>query len=317
MFTKKSQFALGPFGSMIAAAAMLASPTVAQQSAGAVQAPLDIVNIQLVEEDGGSARINLAGNLRMLSQRIPAAACSLNAGIAPTESEAALSGALADFDRILAGLEFGDEELGVFGAEERRKTLRIIEELQNMLAPMKAALAETSDGVPTEAAVQVLADANMDLLGVAAMLVTELASQYANPTALLQADALTMDIAGRQRMLTQKASKEVCLVLSGVNADASREEISGTVNIFESSLDALRNGNQAVGILAPRDEAISEGLNTVLASWTAIKPHLETVQSGGTLDDETRAIVFMGLNNTMVEMNSVVALYTEQSKLGD
>jgi len=39
------------------------------------------------------------------------------------------------------------------------------------------------------------------------------------------------------------------------------------------------------------------------------------MQAGGTIDDEARAVVFLGLNKTMAEMNRVVGLYSDQSKL--
>jgi len=316
MFTMKSQKTLGAASGLIAAATILVTPVFAQSPTGLAAAPLNIVNVQFIEEDGGSARINFAGKLRMLSQRIPAAACNLNAGVAPDESEAVLNGAVAEFDRILAALEFGDDALGIFGAEERRKTRRIIEELHTRLDPLKAALVDTSEGVPTDASIQVVADGNSEVLEVAVMLVSQLAGQYANQAELLQSDAITIDIAGRQRMLTQKVSKEVCLIMSDVNADAARETIGGTIRMFESSLDALRNGNQAVGILPPRSDEISVGLDNVHTNWMALKAHLDTIQSGGAIDEEARAVVFLGLNATMAEMNRVVGLYSEQSKLG-
>jgi nitrate/nitrite-specific signal transduction histidine kinase len=315
MFTKKPQMTFGPVARFFAATAMLATPAFAQSATALVDAGSDTVDVQFVQEDGGSARINFAGKLRMLSQRIPAAACNLNAGIAPAESEAVLNGAVAEFDRILAGLEFGDDKLGIFGPEERRKTQRIIEELHIKLDPLEAALEDTRDGAPTDAAIQIVADGNLEVLGVAVMLVAQLAGQYANQAELLQSDAITIDIAGRQRMLTQKVSKEVCLIMSDVNADAARETIGGTINVFESSLDALRNGNQAVGIMPPRSEEISAGLDEVYANWMAIKDHLDAMQAGGTIDDEARAVVFLGLNKTMAEMNRVVGLYSDQSKL--
>lgn len=316
MFTMKSQKTLGAASGLIAAATILVTPVFAQSPTGLAAAPSNIVNVQFIEEDGGSARINFAGKLRMLSQRIPAAACNLNAGVAPDESETVLNSAVAEFDRILAALEFGDDALGIFGAEERRKTRRIIEELHTRLDPLEAALVDTSEGVPTDAAIQVVADGNSEVLEVAVMLVSQLAGQYANQAELLQSDAITIDIAGRQRMLTQKVSKEVCLIMSDVNADAARETIGGTIRMFESSLDALRNGNQAVGILPPRSDEISVGLDNVHTNWMALKAHLDTIQSGGAIDEEARAVVFLGLNATMAEMNRVVGLYSEQSKLG-
>ena len=67
------------------------------------------------------------------------------------------------------------------------------------------------------------------------------------------------------------------LIMSDVNADAARETIGGTIRMFESSLDALRNGNQTVGILPPRSDEISVGLDNVHTNWMALKAHLDIV----------------------------------------
>ena len=69
-----------------------------------------ITQASFVEDTGASQRIDLSGKLRMLSQRIPAAACALKAGVAPDESRALLDNSLGEFEAILAALEFGNDD---------------------------------------------------------------------------------------------------------------------------------------------------------------------------------------------------------------
>jgi hypothetical protein len=45
------------------------------------------------------------------------------------------------------------------------------------------------------------------------LLVSDLLAQYSNPNAMLQAIAMLVDISGRQRMLTQRMSKNFCLMV--------------------------------------------------------------------------------------------------------
>lgn len=271
---------------------------------------------QFLEDVGGAERIDYAGKLRMLSQRIPAAACNLNAGIAADASGPMLAASVAEFEKITNALEFGDADLNIIGVEERRKTLAAIADLHDKWAVIFDTVNEISATGPTDAAVQVLADANIPLLESAALLVSEVSGQYADPTAVLQADALRIDIAGRQRMLTQKISKEVCLISSGINAEASKEVLGGTINMFEVSLNALHHGMPEAGIGPAPNEEIAAQLMTVETDWNAIKPHLDTVMAGGSLDDATRGELFAGLNKTMVDMNIAVGMFTESSKLG-
>ena len=72
-----------------------------------------LTKAQFLEDIGSAERIDKAGRLRMLSQRIPAAACNVYAEINSGESEAILHDAILEFDQILAALEFGDESLGI------------------------------------------------------------------------------------------------------------------------------------------------------------------------------------------------------------
>jgi len=271
---------------------------------------------QFLEDIGAAERINFSGKLRMLSQRIPAAACNLNAAIVTEESGPLLTGASAEFDKIVNALEFGDEDLGIVGTEEHRKTLAAIADLHEKWTVVYDAAVEVSNEGPTDDLVQVIADSNMPLLGSAKLLVSEVSGQYADPTALLQADALRIDIAGRQRMLTQKISKEVCFISSDINAEASMEVLGSTINMFEMSLNALHHGMPEAGIGAAPSAEIEAQLVKVAADWAVIKPHLDTVLAGGALDDATRGEVFSGLNKTMVNMNIAVGMFADSSKLG-
>jgi len=199
-----------------------------------------------VEESGGSARINLAGKLRMLSQRIPAAACAVKAGLVADESQAVLDGAVAEFHQILAALEFGDDSIGVFGAEERARTLRVIQELHTKFDPIKYS----------------------------------------------------------------------CQISSGLNATSSRDTLASTVQIFEASLQALRNGMPTVGLEEPPTDEIAAGLDVVKSDWLEVKTHIDAIDAGENLSDADRAAIFVGLNTTMADMNKVVGMYSDASKLG-
>ncbi len=267
-----------------------------------------------VEQVGGEQRINFSGKLRMLSQRMPAAACNLHAGIVPSSSRDILNGALGEFEEIIAGLEHGDEGRGIYGPEERHRTLRVIQEVHKILDPIRSVIDQEHEGALSREATEVLADQNMELLGIAKLLVSELTGQYANPVALTQADAITIDIAGRQRMLTQKMSKEVCLILSDINAEGAQEALEGTVNMFEVSLGALRNGMDQVGINPPPNQDIVDGLVQVQDDWEVVKPKIIAVLGGESLSAEERGLVFEGLSKTLKDMNTVVGMYAAASK---
>lgn len=290
--------------SALIAFAGLPAPLLAQEAGAAVDL-----------SENAKERINHSGRLRMLSQRIPSAACHLDRRIEIDAARTLLAGAAADFDRILDALEFGgDEGLNILAPETRRRTLLRISELRALWEPLRVAAEALVDGGGSDADIELLLTQNLSVLQAAQLLVEELVKQYANPNATTQASLFLIDISGRQRMLTQKASKEACMLDSRFATESTASDLAGTVGIFEASLAALRFGMPEVGILPPPNDAISEGLDGVLNDWNAVKPYLDELAEGGAIDDDARAVKFTQLNTTMANMNTVVDLYTASAR---
>lgn len=276
----------------------------------------ELQRVQFLEDIGASQRIDFSGKLRMLSQRIPAAACNYAAGIDPDATGAMLFAAAAEFQQIVDALEFGDESLGIIGAEERRKTLIGIRKLRELWEPMFATATEIHESGGSTDQVTTIANQSAEVLEMAKLLVSEISGEYTNPAALLQADALVIDIAGRQRMLSQRMSKNVCLIASGVNVDQATAELNGTAQMFDNSLNALRNGMVDAGINPPPNAQIAEGLEVVVEDWTGLQPIVARAAAGEPLDTEIRGIMFHGANHMTGDMNVVVGMYSEASKQG-
>ena len=275
-----------------------------------------VTRVQFLEDVGGSERINFSGKLRMLSQRISAAACNVHAGVALDDNLGRLSSASAEFEKIVEGLEFGDEELGIKGAEERRKTLVRISALKEGWVPFFAAV-ETLSADPKNAdAMAYISQSNIPLLELAKLLVSELSGQYSNPAEMLQSDAMAIDISGRQRMLTQKVSKEACAIASNNPDLGNLDALRGTMSTFEISLTALREGLPAAGLNPPKTPEISQMLDVVVEHWTTAKVEIESLLEGAYDDGELRAQIVKDLDTTMADMNRTVGLYAEAAKLG-
>ena len=278
----------------------------------------DVVKVGITaEDDGAQARINLSGKLRMLSQRIPSAACHLASGVDAEGATKLLTGASAEFEQILAGLEFGDDSLMIYGAEERRKTLAVIHDLRSKWEPMKTAAQKMANGDPSQENTQTIINQNMAVLGSAKLLVAELVAQYSNPTAMLQADSMLIDISGRQRMLTQKMSKESCMLAAGYASADTQSDLEGTIQMFEVSLAALSEGMKEAGVNPPPSHQIREGLRHVKMEYDLAKPTLNAILSGQNASTADKASKFQVLNTTMSKMNDVVIMYTNTLRAGN
>ncbi len=269
---------------------------------------------QLLKEVGGAERINFSGKLRMLSQRIPAAACNLHAGVKPELSSNILSAASEEFNKIINALEYGDPSLKIFGREGRRKTLKAIAEVRTEWEPIIAAARFARDEGMSDSLNQQLADQNDILLGKAKRLVSEITGEYSDPAAVLQSDALRIDIAGRQRMLSQRISKDLCYALSGVNIEQSKASLNKTISMFQVSHNALHFGAKDVGMKAPIEPEILAGMEIVASHWANLQPYFETFNTTGTLSASEREEAFELLNTLLVDMNKAVGMFAEASK---
>lgn len=286
-----------------------AQATFAQSANGADQ----LHQAAYIDDVGATERINFSGKLRMLSQRIPSAACNLAAGVDPDGARKLLAGATAEFAAILDALEFGNADMNVNGAEQDRKVIAQLHDLHSKFDPFANVVAQILDGDTSEANIKTVVTDSMAVLGSAKLLVSEISAEYANPAEMTQASAMVIDIAGRQRMLTQKMAKEACAANTGLSATAA-DDLAGTMQMFDTSLYALTNGMPAAGIKAPPTTAIVSGLATVNQDWNAVKDIVASVAAGGEMSADDATKLFQGLNQTMVNMNKVVGIYTKAEK---
>ncbi len=275
-----------------------------------------IIKVGIVEEVSGSDRINFSGKLRMLSQRIPATACYAHAGIETEKAQALLLAATDEFDLIINGLEFGESALNIKGAESDRKILIGLKKLTEIWNPVHDVIYDVAKSGGTGEEVAQIAATSAPMLKVAKKLVSEISGEYADPTALLQTDAMTIDIAGRQRMLAQRISKNVCLSNSGFAKDQALAELAAARDTYDASVNALRYGMPEAGINATDNPEILAGLDEILALWDGVQPILTSVSEGTELSSEQKSTVYNTMNKLTGKMNTLVGMYNDDSKLG-
>ena len=264
---------------------------------------------------GSSERINLAGQLGTLSQRIISSACNLNAGIAVSESRAVLDISATQFGRISDALLHGNRGFGILGEETRPRTLQVIESLNTVWGPVLEQAVATEVNANDSARIEAIAAESNAIISEANILVSEITGQYADPVALLHADALLIDLAGRQRMAAMRMSKDVCLIASGIRVEESREELRATRDLFATTLNALQNGLDSVGVMPPPTTKIADGLQYVADEWAKVQRTLDAAIGGAELTPDMRQEVFFAFLGVEARMNNVAVLYDKNSKL--
>lgn len=281
----------------------------------------ELIEVVVPGESDAELRINLSGKLRMLSQRVAAAACLQTQGTNTELSATMLSGAVAEFDSILNALEFGDQSMGIAHPEEAARTLASIANVTSAWQPMRdAATALIADNT-NDAALAVILNQDGPLLEETLGFAVVVASNYSIYLDVVEADAFLIEIAGRQRMLLQQMSKNACIVAAELDDDHAFDELTTAVGTFEATLIALRDGMPAAGIRRPPNQMIGDQLTSVFGRWSAIRPVLDAVMVGEDVAPEVLATLAHDLEVALVEMNTAVTLYTaattQTSKQGE
>ena len=82
------------------------------------------------------------------------------------------------------------------------------------------------------------------------------------------ADSNAINVAGRQRMLSQRLAKEALLVAQQAE---SQQVMEKTIKLFESSHRALLNGDEKQNITPVKSAAIIKQLKMVETLWSSYK----------------------------------------------
>ena len=300
----------------LAATALLATSAAHLYAQGNAQSSVTSdAEVSRFVDDGASERIALAGELGMLSQRVVSAACFLHAGLEPDSSRATLNEATSEFETIAAALEFGNPELGIPTAEERRRTLAGLNKLNNLWAPIAELAQKVDADGGTARDIAAIAIQSGELFETANRLVVQITSQYSGQTTVLQSDALRLDLAGRQRTLAQQIAKTGCLISRDIEVDTSTSELQMAAGNFDVSMNALRFGLQDVGILPPPNDEIVASLDEVANNWSFMSRIVTNLTAGNSVDDITLGVMFLMSNQVTGNMETVVEQYTEASKL--
>ena len=187
------------------------------------------------------AAIDAAGRQRMLTQRIVKAYCQIGMGVTPEVSQAQLNGAVRRFDRQLADLTKNAPN-----ADAQRAAARLRADWTGL---RRLATAPVS----REGAQRLAAQSEV-VLQAAQHLVVVLQDAAGTPQARL------VNIAGRQRMLSQRLAKLYMLRAYGVDAPSLRDELDAARSEFEGALATLRD--------APENtSAIGLELDAVALQW--------------------------------------------------
>lgn len=123
-----------------------------------------------------------------------------------------------------------------------------------------------------------------------------------------RADATVINLAGAQRMLSQKMSKEALLVLQG---RVRPEALAASRSRFERVLSGLIDGDNELGLPRCADPAIRAQLDVARGHYRALSAVLRDIEGGGRPDAGEVARLNLPV---LEEMNRAVSLFERASQ---
>jgi hypothetical protein len=203
------------------------------------------------------------------------------------------------FDKTLKGLVAGDSGLNI-PATTNKDILAQLKVVSDLWTPFKANIDKVASGNADKATLEAIAKENIPLLKNMNKAVQMYAK--ASGSTLDPAMAKTINLAGKQRMLTQKMTKELLLVANDIDVDANKGNIKKTADLFENTLNDLIAGTDNSDITAQ--------LEVVKKLWADYAPIIKSVD----VSDESLAKAEKLNMPLLKNMNKAVKMYETSIK---
>ncbi|WP_299961999.1 type IV pili methyl-accepting chemotaxis transducer N-terminal domain-containing protein [uncultured Roseobacter sp.] len=264
---------------------------------------------QVSEETNARNRVDNAGRQRMLTQRLAKNACFVMAGIEPDTYAAHTDETFHRFNQVLLAIREGDPELGML-PEIHQDVLDNLSEVETLWAELGPAARQIAAGDLHSVPMQQLIQLNIETLKRMHATVLQMGTHYANENVSPEM-VTTLATAGRQRMLSQKLSKELCFRTIGLEREGSVELIEETIAQFDAAMAKLLAGAPQDGILPPPLEDVRSLLEKTNTTWAEFKALARRIEENPDIGpDERLQIAELG-NLVLQEMESAVQSYLQ------
>jgi len=247
-------------------------------------------------------RINRSGKQRMLTQRMSKLALLISLNIDKKVKQKNLLKFADMYDVTLKEFKKGDDAFD-FSKENNikiGKQIVIVEKLWKEFLENIQLVAHEKD--KNDKALNYIIANNVGLLKESNSLVSLYENANRSQNYMEKAMVNIVNVAGRQRMLTQKMTKEKLLCLKGEKGN--RKALIATIKLFDDSLHNLMNGSVNERLPKPSNKKIKDQLLIVKKLWDELKPLYENKK----LNPDSLAIIIKKNPILLKEMNDVVTL---------
>jgi hypothetical protein len=253
--------------------------------------------------------INLAGKQRMLTQKMSKEALLIFIGIDVEENAKSLKKSALLFDKTLKGLIDGDKTLNLVKSNSKEIENKL-KEVQKLWTPFYKKIEDVASfNNLSDKTFKYIDKNNIPLLkkmNEAVTLYTKLGNKGSSKLKM----ANDINLAGKQRMLTQKIAKDLLLYQANINPKKALESLNSSVKLFDKTLNGLYNGDKDLKLVGTKLPKIVKQLDIVKENWQSVKPLIFKAIEDKKNQKLTKEVISK-LDKTKYEMNKAVELYTK------
>ncbi len=252
-------------------------------------------------------RIDIAGRQRMLSQRMGMASCFVMGDVHAEQFGGIAQQAYDVFAQTQIVLRDGGTKKNL-APEGDPQVLALLDQSDDIFFTYGRAVLQVSHLDLQSVVVAQVTELDLPLLDRLNETVKAIEAQGASAT---QGGALanTVNIAGRQRMLSQKVLKEFCYVGLGVDRIRQQKRLAATLELFETSLALLETGSVDRGVLGPPNARAEGRLRRARLVWEQLLPILRLGIAGEEVSHEDLLRVAAFSEDLLKASQHVVASY--------
>ncbi len=263
--------------------------------------------------------LNLSGKQRMLTQKMSKEIVLIAMGHETGANVKNLKATADLFDKTLKGLRNGDAGLQLVPTSNPR-ILRQLDKVDAIWAEFQPIVQTIIDqGGASGDQIAVVAEKNLPLLKQMNKCV-KLYEKDASKAGMSSDPglAVTINLSGKQRMLTQKMSKEFFLIAYGHDTDNNKLNLQETYTLFDRTLKGLLDGDPSFDLPGTTDTSIRKQLTTVQRMWTKFQPSMAygADPSTTTISTDKVSLVAGGNVPLLKNMNKAVKMYEKKAASG-
>ncbi|MEM6421977.1 MAG: type IV pili methyl-accepting chemotaxis transducer N-terminal domain-containing protein [Pseudomonadota bacterium] len=115
-----------------------------------------------------------------------------------------------------------------------------------------------------------------------------------------------INLAGRQRMLSQRMAKAACLMHQNVKPEEAAASLRGDFDLFAKTIHALRAGDPALNLMVEENKAVLRYLEITRKDWTPYSLVVRQALDRGSVSEADLQVIAERSNSVLKKMDTTV-----------